>query len=395
MERILVLDPIRIAHPHAWIGHIPFAMWLVQTHRPSITVELGVHTGNSFFAMCQAAASNNFHTKCHGIDTWEGDKHAGNYDDSIWQDVKNYADRTYPDIAVLHRCFFDDAVSIFKDKTIDILHIDGLHTYEAVRHDFEAWQPKLSERAIVLFHDISEYRDDFGVHIFWKELCTKYNNVSFTHSHGLGVLFYGADSNYVYKSIQESKEIVNLLIPSSTNAFRLKGDLICFEYAQQAVQDDKENSLAQIRYRDALTAELKGQLSAVARNSNEQISYRDGLVAQLSQQLLDVKDNANLQIHHRDALVAELTMKCDAVEKNSTDQILYRDALVAQLTQQLADVDKNANSQIAYRDSQIADRDAQVVQLTQRLVKAQKILSTTKLLLVQLIRTLLGRKIDL
>lgn len=370
-------------------------MWLVQTHRPSITVELGVHTGNSFFAMCQAATANSLLTKCHGIDTWEGDKHAGNYDDSIWQDVKNYADQTYPDIAVLHRCFFDDAISIFEDKTIDILHIDGLHTYEAVKHDFEAWQPKLSERAIVLFHDISEYRDDFGVHILWEELCKKYNNVSFTHSHGLGVLFYGAGSDYLYESLQESKEIVNLLIPNSINAFRLKGDLTYFEYARRAFQDDKENSLAQIQYRDALIADYKEQLSAVTKNSNGQIIYRDGLVAHLSQQLLDVKDNANAQIQYRDALMAESTKKCESVEKNATEQILYRDALVAQLRQQLADIDKNANSQIAYRDTQIAFLNTQVVQLTQQVVKAQKILSTTKLLLFQLIRTLLGRKIDL
>ena len=120
----------------AWEGHIPFLFVLFRLVRPMTYVELGVHNGASFIAACSAAATYNLQTEIVGVDTWKGDTHAGFYGgEIIYQDLKTYLDAVFPK-ARLERCTFFEATERFERSQIDILHIDGLHTYDAVKEDF-------------------------------------------------------------------------------------------------------------------------------------------------------------------------------------------------------------------------------------------------------------------
>ena len=51
---IVFEQPRRIAPYPFWVEHIPFAFFLVDSLRPRLLVELGVQSGNSFNAFCQA-----------------------------------------------------------------------------------------------------------------------------------------------------------------------------------------------------------------------------------------------------------------------------------------------------------------------------------------------------
>ncbi len=187
----------------AWPEHIPFAFWLTAMHRPRKFVELGTHTGASYFAFCQAIERLGLSTAAYAIDTWKGDDHAGHYDETIFQGVSDINNRKYASFSTLVRSTFDDAIAYFADGNIDLLHIDGLHTYDAVKHDFDTWLPLLSDRAIVLFHDINVRRDNFGVFKFFEELAEKYPSFTFHHGHGLGVLAVGENQNDTLRTFFE------------------------------------------------------------------------------------------------------------------------------------------------------------------------------------------------
>jgi len=187
----LLAQPARVEMPLAWAGHIPFAMLLVALLKPRRLVELGTHSGNSYNAFCQAVDHLGLACRCHAVDTWQGDPQAGEYGPEIYEALRLHQESRYSRFSTLLRMPFDEAAARFEPDSIDLLHIDGLHTYEAVQHDFETWLPKLSDRAVVLFHDTAVRREEFGVRKFWQELGGRYPSLEFPHCHGLGVLGVG------------------------------------------------------------------------------------------------------------------------------------------------------------------------------------------------------------
>jgi hypothetical protein len=173
---------------------VPFAAWLVHAARPRTIVELGSHSGVSYFAFCQAVTEEGLACACHAVDTWQGDTHTKLYGPAVYADFARFNAAHYAAFSRTHRCTFDEALPDFADGCVDILHIDGLHTYDAVKHDFESWSPKLSRRSVVLFHDTAERRDDFGVWRLWEEVSARWPAFQFLHSHGLGALAVGEEA---------------------------------------------------------------------------------------------------------------------------------------------------------------------------------------------------------
>jgi O-antigen biosynthesis protein len=242
---VCLSKPLRLDPTSAWIEHIPFGMLIIDLLRPQVLVELGTHMGVSYCAFCQAVRELNLKTRCYAIDTWQGDAHADFYDEDILTDLRAHHDLLYSDFSQLIQSTFDNAISKFPDSSIDLLHIDGFHTYEAVKHDFEAWLPKLSSKSVVLFHDTNVRGLDFGVWKLWSELQQKYPNFEFLHGYGLGVLGVGQESvsrlePFFSLSDQDTKRIREFFLAVGTDLLMAAGPYRQFHALNKQIAEKEQ-----------------------------------------------------------------------------------------------------------------------------------------------------------
>jgi len=178
-----------------WGGHRRFAYDLARWMRPTRIAELGVHWGTSFFTFAQAMKDGRMKdTELIGVDTFEGEDHAGKYGPEVLDTVRGIVKKHFPKQQItLHQMFFADALALVDDESVDLLHIDGLHTFEAVKDDFETWLPKLAPDGVMLFHDVAP-DTGYGSTDFWNRLSKEHPGFAFEHSWGLGVLFPKGDA---------------------------------------------------------------------------------------------------------------------------------------------------------------------------------------------------------
>lgn len=222
----LCFQPAYTSKVNSWHDHLHFAYDLVANFRPRTLVELGVHYGDSYFTFCQAIRDQELECNSFGVDRWSGEIHSGFYDEEVWDIVSNYNNANY-NFSRLIRKEFTSALEDFEELSIDLLHLDGCHTYEAVKNDFCNWLPKISEQGIILLHDIHERSNGFGVWKLWEELKHDFKTFSFPFGHGLGLIFKDCNvvENNKYFNELLTSDALNLYYKSkSKNRVSSKGE---------------------------------------------------------------------------------------------------------------------------------------------------------------------------
>lgn len=172
--------------PSAWRGLGSIAYEIVKSFRPKVVCELGSFSGFSTFAMGLALRDLAERGQLYAVDTWQGDPHAGFYGEELYENfLSDRRKLRLDDVVVPLRMTFEEASRRIPEG-IDLLHIDGWHTFRAVRNDFRAFRPLLNPGAVVLFHDVRG--DFFGMRVFWRWLTLRYQSYRIPYSSGLGVI---------------------------------------------------------------------------------------------------------------------------------------------------------------------------------------------------------------
>jgi len=319
-----------------WEGHRDFAYDLLQFVRPERLVELGSQYGCSLFSFCQAVRDFKLDTEINAVDMWSGDIGAEITGEEVYALVRKTAATYYPEVNLhLFQMCFDDARPNFADNSIDILHIDGGHTFEDVEHDFTTWLPKLKENGIVLFHDVYSPIDQ-GSCDHWEKTKKEYDcYFDFTHSCGLGILF--PKGRYWYDKLEEA------------GFFKYYKDLYFYRSKYKYTQErfDELKGLYEERYR------------AIEQQS-KMIDERDARIA-ADERLVAEKDAAIASqtklIEERDATIASQTKMF--AERIAADEKLVaeKDAAIESQTKLIEERNATIESQnqlIAERDERIA-----------------------------------------
>jgi hypothetical protein len=175
----------------------PLLESLVYLNQAKVIVEVGVAEAKSTDWLCRGAKLRG--GKVYGYDLW--DTHGLNNQFKHWSskekceayltskghtnfELTKINSRT-PEFAELIKT---------KHPVIDLAFIDGCHSYDGIKNDFDAIYPQLSATGVIVFHDTMSID---GCREFMIDLRTKYNDGTFDLvTFPYGSMFY-SDGNVV------------------------------------------------------------------------------------------------------------------------------------------------------------------------------------------------------
>ena len=173
-ENVKVVDVVS-----AW-GNIPSILQEIITRfdvKQNTALEFGVEYGYS------TSAISNYFEKVIGVDTFEGDSHAGLQQDSnlTFQQTKQRL-LEFPNIEVIKESYQDYILR--ETATFDLIHVDIIHDYH---HTYECGDWSVKHSPVVIFHDTLSFPEVMQVCL---DLSNKYDLdfYNYSESNGLGIL---------------------------------------------------------------------------------------------------------------------------------------------------------------------------------------------------------------
>jgi|AntRauTorckE6833_2_1112554.scaffolds.fasta_scaffold03931_5 predicted O-methyltransferase YrrM len=167
---------------------------LFQDKRPKIILEIGTDRGGSLFALCKLAPDD---AMVISLDLPANDTLGGypEWKESLYMMFKKPKQQLLLLRGDSHsQKMLDQMNEVLGTKKIDFIFLDGDHSYEGVKKDFEMYSPLVKKGGVIAFHDVATNEAETGVPKFWEETKKSYEYVEFIRDkqqvgYGIGCLF--------------------------------------------------------------------------------------------------------------------------------------------------------------------------------------------------------------
>jgi cephalosporin hydroxylase len=164
--------------------------------KPKVTLEIGTANGGTLFLLCQVSQPE---ALILSVDLPYG-KFGGGGARARIPLLKAFA-KNKQDVHLIKANSHDFGTlrlvkKILGPRMVDLLFIDGDHTYDGVRQDYEMYAPLVRKGGMVAFHDIVEHTQDMEVKVnkFWNEIKSSGEHVEIVNEWsqkwgGIGILY--------------------------------------------------------------------------------------------------------------------------------------------------------------------------------------------------------------
>jgi predicted O-methyltransferase YrrM len=162
---------------------------LVGQRQPKTIVEIGTAHGGTLFLWCRLAHPD---ATIISLDL-PGGIHGGGY--PYW---KSFIYRRFPSASQKLHLLRGDSHKpemlaqlkrlLPEDGKVDFLFIDGDHTYEGVKSDFEMYSGLVRPGGLIAFHDICKHPEQLNCHVdrYWQEVKSKHRASEFVEDPNQG-----------------------------------------------------------------------------------------------------------------------------------------------------------------------------------------------------------------
>jgi hypothetical protein len=174
-----------------WFSHSnAYKSFVDRAPNDATFVEIGTFMGRSTCCMGELIKNSGKNIKFYTVDTFAGSIGEEWHSDIINQLSKNNSDLYQQFLYYVKQCKVDDfitpihstsldAANQFDDGSLDMIYVDGGHTYQEVFDDLTAWYPKLKSGGIIA-------GDDYGT---WPSVNEAVNE--YFKDQNLNILEYG------------------------------------------------------------------------------------------------------------------------------------------------------------------------------------------------------------